>query len=92
MVAGGVTLALTLTICQTNPSTGVCLSAAAPTVTLAVNANATPTFSVFAAASGAVAYSPGVNRIAVQFTDATGTIRGSTSVAVQTLISVAELQ
>ncbi len=92
VVAGGVTLPLNLTICQTNPSTGACLIPATPSVTVPIIANATPTFSIFATASGAVANSPGVNRIAVQFTDATGTIRGSTSVAVQTITSVAELQ
>jgi hypothetical protein len=45
---------------------------------------ATPTFGIFATASGAVPFLPATNRIFVQFSDATGVVRGSTSVAVET--------
>jgi hypothetical protein len=71
-------------VCQTNPSTGVCMAAAAPAATLDIPPNATPTFGVFVTGSAAVADMPGVNRIFVTFTDAGGTLRGETSVAVRT--------
>jgi virginiamycin B lyase len=81
---GTVTLPIALTICRSNPSTAACLQPAAPTAVTAINANETPTFSIFATASGAIANSPAVNRIFVRFTDAQGVVRGSTSVAVRT--------
>jgi hypothetical protein len=81
---GSAALPLALTICQTNPSTGACLQPPGPTAVAAINANATPTFSIFATASGGIVNSPAVNRIFVQFTDAGGVVRGSTSVAVRT--------
>jgi hypothetical protein len=69
-------------------------------VNTSINANATPTFAVFATASGGVSFDPANNRIFVQFSgggilpqtnrifvqfgDANGIVRGSTSVAVET--------
>jgi hypothetical protein len=81
---GGVNLPVTLTLCETNPSTGACLSAPTPTVTTSIAANATPTFGIFVTGSGRVADSPGVNRIFVTFTDLDGVLRGETSVADRT--------
>jgi virginiamycin B lyase len=75
---------VTLTICQTNPTSGACLAAPAPSVTTDIQANATPTFGIFVTGSAAVADSPGVNRVFVTFTDRSGTLRGETSVAVRT--------
>ena len=49
-----------------------------------VNANATPTFGIFATATGSVPFDPANNRIFVQFGDEGGVVRGSTSVAVET--------
>ncbi|MDB5395233.1 MAG: lyase-like protein [Rhodospirillales bacterium] len=89
VIAGGVTLPLSLTVCQTIPSTGACMSTPTPTVTMPITGGGTPTFGIFATASGAISNLPAVNRIAVQFTDASGAVRGSTSVAVQTQTSVA---
>lgn len=66
------------------PQTGVCLVAPAASVTTTINANATPTFGIFVTASGSVPFSPAVNRVFVQFADASGAVRGSTSVAVRT--------
>jgi YVTN family beta-propeller protein len=80
---GSATLPLTITLCQTG-SSGQCLAPPAPTVTLSDAANATPTFSVFVAASAAVAFSPAVSRIFTRFLDQNGVAHGSTSVAVQT--------
>jgi len=39
---------------------------------------------VFAVASGPMPFAPAANRIYVRFSDASGTVRGSTSVAVRT--------
>jgi hypothetical protein len=83
-IASDATLPLTITICQTNPQTGVCLQTPGPTATTTINANATPTFGIFVTASGTVPFDPANSRIFVQFTDGTGAIRGETSVAVET--------
>jgi hypothetical protein len=80
---GSVTLPVSLTLCATNQS-GNCIATPSPSVTAASNANGTPTFGVFARATGAIPFDPGNNRIFVQFLDPSGTVRGSTSVAVAT--------
>jgi YVTN family beta-propeller protein len=81
---GAANLPVTLTVCQTNPMSGACLAAPAPSVTTDIQPNATPTFGIFVTGSASVANSPGVNRVFVTFTDAGGTLRGETSVAVRT--------
>ena len=78
------TLPLAIILCQTNPMSGQCISSIGPNVTTTIGANATPTFAIFATASGSVPFVPQTNRIFVEFSDASGTVRGSTSVAVQT--------
>lgn len=80
---GAATLPLTITLCQT-ASNGQCLAPPAPSVTLDYLANATPTFSVFIAASGAVPLNAATSRIFVRFLDGGGVSHGSTSVAVDT--------
>ena len=80
-----VTLPLILSICETNPATGACLSGPAPSVTSSVSGGATPTYSVFVTGTGTVPFDPATNRIIVEFKDAGGVTRGSTSVAVRTL-------
>jgi hypothetical protein len=80
----GTILPLTLSLCQTDPHSGQCISALGNNVTTAIAANATPIFGIFATASGGIAFDPVNNRIFVQFTDSGGTIRGETSVAVET--------
>lgn len=83
--ANSVGMPLSLAICQTNPSTGVCVSgpgSQGASAVATIGANATPTFAIFAAASGDIPFQPQTNRIFVQFTDSSGTIRGATSVAV----------
>ncbi len=82
---GDVTLPVQITLCQTNPNTGACLSppaASVPNVTIAQNA--TPTFSVFVTPQTAIPFFPSVVRLSVRFKDAGGTTRGSTSVALST--------
>jgi len=80
----GANLPLALTLCQTDPSSGQCISPTGGTVSTTIDANATPTFTVFGTASGAIAFDPANNRIFVQFTDNTNAVRGETSVAVET--------
>jgi hypothetical protein len=83
---GPATLPLAITLCQTDPASGQCInpSAPAPSATTTINANATPTFAIFGQASGAIPFDPANSRIFVQFTDSGGTVRGATSVAVET--------
>ncbi len=81
---GSTSLPLVVTVCQTDPSTAQCL--APPTLTLnhSFSAGETPTFSIFATATGGIDADPATRRIFVNFNDAAGgTLRGSTSVAVQ---------
>lgn len=78
------TLPVALTICQTNPISAQCLAPRSGSVTVAINGNATPTFSIFATASDAIPLDPANSRIFVQFSDSDGVVRGSTSVAVAT--------
>jgi hypothetical protein len=81
---GGVALPLTISLCQTDPQSGQCISAIGSSVTFTDNAGATPTVAVFVTASGTVPFDPANNRIFVEFTDPGGTVRGATSVAVET--------
>jgi hypothetical protein len=84
---GAADLPVRITLCQTDPMTGQCMTptvpSASPVVTTIV-ANATPTFGIFVTGTSTVAFAPELNRIFVRFTDAGGTPRGSTSVAVRT--------
>jgi hypothetical protein len=75
---------ITVTICQTDPTTSACLQTAGPTVTTTINGGDTPTFGVFVTANGTVPFDPINNRIFVTFTDSTNAVRGETSVAVET--------
>ncbi|MDB5393891.1 MAG: hypothetical protein JWM91_1397 [Rhodospirillales bacterium] len=60
---------LTITMCQTNPLSGQCLASPAASVPVTINANATPTFSIFVKGDGTVSFQPAVDRIFVQFQD-----------------------
>ncbi len=81
---GGASLPVSISICQTTPSTGVCQGPAGPSVTTPIDPNATPTFGIFVTGTGIVPFDPSNNRIFVRFTDADGVTRGATSVAVRT--------
>jgi hypothetical protein len=81
---GNTPLPLTISLCQTDPQSGQCISATGSSVTFQDNANATPTVAVFVTAHDTVPFDPANNRIFVDFTDPGGTVRGSTSVAVRT--------
>jgi virginiamycin B lyase len=83
---GSATVNATFTLCQTNPTTGACIFP--PTETygpIIINANDTPTFSVFVTATGPIPFAPATNRVFVRFKDSqTRATFGSTSVAVRT--------
>ena len=81
---GSTSLPVVISLCQTNPVTGQCISVIGPTVTTIINANATPTFGIFVTGVGNVSFDPAMNRIFVRFRDGGGVTRGATSVAVRT--------
>jgi CSLREA domain-containing protein len=81
---GNATLPVHISLCQTNPSTGQCISAIGPSVSAQINATATPTFGIFVQGNDNVPFDPVANRIFVRFNDAGVVTRGSTSVAVRT--------
>ena len=63
---GATSLPLTVSLCETNPATGQCISGIGSTVATTINANATPTFGIFVQASGNVPFDPAANRVFVQ--------------------------
>jgi CHRD domain len=81
---GSASLPVSISLCQTDPATGQCISTIGPSVITQINANATPTFGIFVAGTGNVAFNPATNRIFVRFKDGGGVTRGSTSVAIRT--------
>jgi hypothetical protein len=80
---GAAVLPVNIFLCETNPSTGQCISGIGPSVSTTINAGATPTFGIFVQGNGNVPFDPAGNRIFVRFKDG-GVTRGSTSVAVRT--------
>ncbi len=80
---GSASLPVLISICQTNPVSSACLAPPRNSVTVAVDANATPTFGVFITGHDTVPFNPATNRVFVRFASG-GITRGSTSVAVQT--------
>jgi hypothetical protein len=81
---GTVSLPVSLSVCQTNPSTGACLASPQPQVQLTIGANQTPTFAVFTFTQSTIANDPANNRVFIRFRDIGGNTRGSSSVAVTT--------
>ena len=81
---GTASLPVNISLCQTDPGTGQCISAIGPSVTTTINANATPTFGIFVQGGGTVSFDPAANRVFVRFKDSGAVTRGSTSVAVRT--------
>jgi hypothetical protein len=81
---GSATLPLSINLCQTDPTSGACMAAPTPTVTISDAAGATPTFSIFITASAPISLDPANSRIFLRFMDSSGTSHGSTSVAVDT--------
>jgi len=82
---GAANLPVIISVCQTNPMTGICLGSAGDSVTTPINAGQTPTFAVFVHGTGTlIPFDPVHNRVIVRFKDAGGVTRGATSVAVRT--------
>ena len=81
---GAVPLPVDLAVCETEPSSGACLAAPTRSLTLTIDAGATPTFGFFATATGTIAFDPGVNRLIVRFLDSANVLHGETSLAVRT--------
>ena len=81
---GAAGLPLNISICETDPTTGICLSTPSSSVTTQIDTNATPTFGIFVEGTGDVPFDPATNRIFVRFNDSNALTRGSTGVAVRT--------
>ncbi|HSF57201.1 MAG TPA: hypothetical protein VLD83_03960 [Candidatus Binatia bacterium] len=81
---GSTVLPVAINLCETNPTTGQCISTIGSTVITQINANATPTFGIFVQGNGNVSFDPAANRIFVRFKNSGNITRGSTSVAVRT--------
>jgi len=79
----GNTLPIGVSICQTS-SNGQCLLPPATTVQITAFPVGSLTFSVFVVASAAIPNDPVANRIYILFTDGSGNVDGSASVAVVT--------
>lgn len=78
-------LPVNLGICQTDPMTGACITNLASSVTVNIAVNATPTFAIIVGGTGqAITLDPATSRISVDFINASGALRGGTSVAVRT--------
>ena len=77
---GSVGLPMSLTLCQTDPATSVCLAPPTPTVPRQMNSGATASFAVFVTGTGPIAFDPANHRI--QFHLEGGGGGGGTSVAV----------
>jgi len=74
---------LGVTICATNPVTGACIEPASVSLSQPFAADSVLTYSVFATTSGSLALDPANRRIFVEFFDEGGSLRGSTSIAVE---------
>jgi len=84
---GGKGLAVNLTLCQTDPSTGACINPTSPgsSATLTIANNQTVTFSIFVTETGSVPFDPANNRLFLRLETGDGVTRGATDVAVRTV-------
>ena len=76
---GGANVPLSLSVCETNPTTGTCAASPSASVTTQINANATPTFGIFIMGNDTIPFDPATQRIFVRFVSADGVTRGATS-------------
>jgi hypothetical protein len=83
---GGTVLPASISLCETNPVTGLCISAVGSTVVTFIGAGGTPTFGIFIAGTGVtIPLDPAANRVFVVFSRSSdGVTVGRTSVAVTT--------
>jgi len=84
---GMAVLPVTVTVCQTNPSTGACLATPEPQGFYNLPAGTQATFAVFITATGSVPLDPANNRVYIRFIDFDDFldtyVSGSASVAIQ---------
>jgi len=83
---GDASLPLTLSLCETDPLTSICINPTQPStepVVVEVAQGASPTFAVFASSTDIIALDPAQARVFLRFKDEQGRVRGATSVAVQ---------
>ena len=83
---GDATLPMTLSLCQTDPATSVCINPTVPgagPVIVEIAEGGTPTFAVFATAEDAIPLDSVNSRVFLRFSDDLGEVRGATSVAVE---------
>ncbi len=73
-----------VTLCETNPANGQCLSPPAATTTRTFATNDIGTYTIFVQGTGNIPFNPGVHRLYLRLKDANGLERGATSVAVRT--------
>ena len=88
-------LPVTLSICETDPVSSVCLAPPVPGetgVATSIGPNDTPTFGVFAAATQDIPLDAANSRVYVRFRDDGGEVRGATSVAIQTVDDEGRMQ
>lgn len=77
-------LPLTATICETDASTGACLTSRSASLEREFGAGETATYSIFIRAAGPVPFDPAQHRIAFEALDSDNVSRGATSIAVRT--------
>ena len=78
---GSATLPLSISISETNPATGVIIG---DHILQTVGAGENRTVAVFVTFNGCISFDPAVNRIFIEFRDASNNVVGSTSTAVST--------
>jgi hypothetical protein len=78
-------LPVTISLCQTNSSTGACTNPATPAaaVTSTLATNAVATYSIFVRLNDTISFDPANNRLIVRFRTADGVLRGATSIAIR---------
>ena len=82
-------------LCETDPATGACINPAVPTrdaVTTSIEADETPTFGIFVQGQGDVPFDAIGNRVAVRFEDQDSLVRGSTSVAIRSVLQLLNVE
>lgn len=88
---GGTSLPVSISICETDPDTSVCINPTTPTtstVSTTIAEDATPTFGVFVSYNGTVPFDPANSRAFLRASEVGGANRGSTSVAITTVPGV----
>ena len=83
---GNASLPMTLSLCETDPVTSICINPTQPStepVVVEIAQGASPTFAVFASATDLIALDPAQARVFLRFSDEQGRVKGATSVAVQ---------